>query len=117
MLVILPSIVKALTLIPAVKNGVHGLNKLAHMCSGLKPGHAEAALNMGFYLGAQTQHQPTTGKSIQVVSKQGHGHGIARESHGDGGHQLHSLTVLSRQRQWQKGVIIQLRDAYAIVTH
>src|SRR5205807_3450007 len=83
-------------------------DQLTHPGRGMRPGHAEALLDVGPDLRAEAEDHPALRVLVQVVADVGEGHRVAGEGHRDPGHELHPLGVLGGEGQRQEGVVLGL---------
>ena len=97
-----------LTVLPATENGAQGINVFAKPSGGGDPGHAEAALVVGFYLAAQPHNEPPLGVFVQIPRLVRHDHRAAGKCDRDRGHQLHPLGRQRREGQGRERVVLQL---------
>jgi len=102
--------------LPGVPDGSQGQDELAQSRGRRVPSHAEAALDVGFHLGAQAQDEPALGHLGQVPGDVGGAHRVAGKGHGDGRAQLDPLGVLGRQGQGQKRIVLRLAGPQTVKT-
>jgi hypothetical protein len=103
--------------VPAVPDGAHGEDELAHASGGVGPRHAEALLDVGLDLAAEAEHEPTLGRELQVVADLGQHHGAARERDRDARAQLDALGLHSREEEREERVVGRLGRPHPVVAH
>ena len=91
--------VQRLFTLPALPDGAHGVDVVAHARSGWAPGNPVAALVVGLHLSAQPQIEASGGRLVQVPGYVGCNSGRPRKSHRHRSAQLDALGHQSGRRQ------------------
>jgi hypothetical protein len=104
-----------LALVPAIPDGAHREDELAHARGRLAPGHAEALGDVGTDLGAEAQDEAPLRVGVQVVPGLSQRHRVAGEGHGDRGHELDPLGVLRGDGHRQERIVGDLRRDGTVV--